>query len=79
MYNCSDHKDQLLDYFDLVVSKDKDDTHPTRFCNPCYTTLKRLEAGAIYTSATTNFTWTQHTDNCLVRLRCTDKCTHIGL
>ena len=72
MYNCSDHSDQLKACFGLDVSKDVQDTHPSKFCNPCYKASKRWlkasEAGTSYSSSTTTFNWTQHTDNCLVRL-----------
>ena len=73
VYTCSNHRDQLLACFGMNVSKDKEDTHPKKFCNPCYLITKRFvnasQIGASYTFATNNFTWTQHTDNCLVSLR----------
>ena len=48
---------------------DKTDTHPPRFCNPCYLTMCRMRKarrdGTVYRTSLTLCTWTEHQNgNC---------------
>lgn len=72
VYQCTDHIADLFTSFGVNVSSDDDDKiSPTKFCNPCYATMKRVivagKEGMPYTHTITPFVWTEHAPDCSVR------------
>lgn len=71
VYDCSAHQPGLFTSFGVNLGDDDADTHPPKFCNPCYLTMKRdLKAraeGTRYLHEVNPFTWIKHGPGCQVR------------
>lgn len=70
VYECTSHSSDLLTSFGVDVSGDDEQILPTKFCNPCYVTMKRAmrtrKDGIPYFHTITPFIWTEHTPSCTV-------------
>ena len=67
VHDCQKHKQLLLLTFDIDVEEDRQDVHPTAFCNSCYATAARVKAAreknTPYAHSTVLFEWNPHSEN----------------
>ena len=45
-YDCTGHRDHLLQAFRVDISSDAKDIHPTQFCQHCYCAMRRAMSAA---------------------------------
>ena len=70
MYSVQEYIAELHKIFSINAEKDRDSTHPPKFCHQCYCTLKRaLVAEGDYNHKVILFKWESHTNSsdCMVR------------
>ena len=70
-YNCGKHQEELKAIFNIDVSQDDIELHPSYFCQSCYCCMKRLAKAMTQESPMRSsiaiYEWTPHTEGCLVR------------
>ena len=64
-YLCNNHGSELQTVFQVDVSVDVPDVHPSRFCKACYSikslAIKKRQDGKVYSTAADRvFRWTAH-------------------
>ena len=70
-YDCTGHREQLLQAFRVDISSDTEDIHPIQFCQHCYCAMQRARTAAAkgvpYTTSVITYKWQQHSSDCRVR------------
>ena len=64
VYNCVNHKQELVATFQIYVTSDTDEIHSQQFCNSCYAATHRHQTaeskGLPYRHAISVFEWEEH-------------------
>lgn len=64
VYSCAEYKQQLLATFQIDISDDRTEIHPSMFCNRCYSATKRhttaAASGLPYKHSIVVFLWEEH-------------------